>query len=243
MTLSKIAITATAALLGMQAHATAGSSDAQFVPAGCRRPSGRLGAHPARQPDPFPRGLCAKQQTPRAGDARQAGQERPACHASDCGGAYASRTPRRDESGGHACYASLRMPPSARAARRFYPQPGIDTGTSAPAGASGVVGARAARGARARAPGHLTWGRRADLIAARHIPTQHQIDRQVEHHESLEATHHRGNLRRHGDQSVRLRRAVSTESRRFGADPTDRLRAARSRPGGRSRGRFSAVEQ
>jgi len=47
----------------------------------------------------FPRGFCAQQQTPRAGDPGQARQGRPASHEAGSRGGYASRTPRRDDLG------------------------------------------------------------------------------------------------------------------------------------------------
>ena len=49
--------------------------------------------------DTLSRGICAEQQTPRAGDTGQAGQGRPACHDSGFGRAYASRTPRCNDLG------------------------------------------------------------------------------------------------------------------------------------------------
>ena len=49
------------------------------------------GAQAAIQPHPFPRGVCAEQQTPRAGDAGQAGQRRPASHDGGSAGADTGR--------------------------------------------------------------------------------------------------------------------------------------------------------
>jgi hypothetical protein len=54
-------------------------------------------AQAAIQPHPFPRGVCAEQQTPRAGDAGQAGQGRPASHDGGSAGADTGRTARRDD--------------------------------------------------------------------------------------------------------------------------------------------------
>jgi ribosomal protein S27E len=62
-------------------------------------PAGSPGAETAGQPDALPRGICAQQQTPRAGDTGQAGQGRPACHDSGPGGADTGRTPCRDDLG------------------------------------------------------------------------------------------------------------------------------------------------
>jgi len=58
------------------------------------RVAGSPRAETAGESDPFSRGLCAEQQTPRAGDTGQAGQGRPACHNSGPGGADIGRTPR-----------------------------------------------------------------------------------------------------------------------------------------------------
>ncbi len=64
---------------------------------GLHCPVGGPGAETAGQPQPFPRGVCAQQQTPRAGDTGQAGQGRRAPPTGRFGRAHVGRTPRRDE--------------------------------------------------------------------------------------------------------------------------------------------------
>jgi hypothetical protein len=86
------------------------------------RPAGSAGAEAAGESDPFSRLVRAQQQVPRAGDAGQAGQGRPACHDSGSGGADTGRTPCRDDLGAtpQASVIPGILPSTLRASLRLF---------------------------------------------------------------------------------------------------------------------------
>jgi hypothetical protein len=105
-------------------HCPAGGSGAETAgqphPFGCAPSLARpLRAHCVR-PNSLPvnlsRGVCTQQQTPRAGDTGKAGQGRSAAQDRESGGAYARRTPGRDDVG---------TTPQASLRHRYRDLPGL----------------------------------------------------------------------------------------------------------------------